>query len=128
MQLRYAVLSDFANVTQDGKVNIIGLFDTLYSLNFPAVHRSLCLITSLRSEPDDDNQTRDIKVDLIDEDGLSLATLNGALSLGRGRQVVNQIHVFHDLRFSKPGRYQFTIFLDGLHAKTVDLELVQSRN
>lgn len=124
MQLRYAIMADFANVTQDGKVNVMGVFDRLFAQNFPAVHKLLFLVTSLESDAEDEGETRESRIQLIDQDGNKLTDLRGQINFAKGKQVVNQIHVFQDLKFSAPGVYQFTIFFEGRHAKTVDLELV----
>jgi hypothetical protein len=123
MELRYALLSDFANATQEGKLNVMGIFDRLYALTFPAVHRQLFLITSIETEPEDEGQTRDIQIQMINADGIVLTELRGQINFGIGKQVFNQIHVFQDLRFEIAGSYQFNIFFESRMVKTLDLEL-----
>jgi hypothetical protein len=125
MQLRYAMLADYANVTQDGKLNIVGVFDNLYALSFPAVHRQLFLVNSIEADNEDEGQTREVKIQMINADGEVLHELKGHFAFGHGKQTVNQIHLFHDLRFDAPGPYQFNIFFSEHHVKTLDLELMQ---
>ena len=125
MQLRYALLADFANVTQDGKLNILGVFDNLYALTFPAVHRQLFLVDSIESDREDEGQTREVRIQMINADGDVLHELNGQFVFGLGNQTMNQVHLFHDLRFESPGPYQFNIFFGEHIVKTLDLELLQ---
>lgn len=123
MTLRYALMGDFANVTQDGKINVSGIFDRLFAPSFPAVHRQLFLVTCLETEPGDELNAHLIQVRLIDQDGKVLTSLEGQLQVGPGKQVVNQIHVFQDLRFDQPGNYEFNLSCDGNLVRTVGLEL-----
>ena len=65
MELRYGLLCDFANATQEGKLNVIGIFDRLYAVTFPAVHRQLFLVTSISTEPEDEGASREINIQMI---------------------------------------------------------------
>lgn len=125
MQLRYAIACDYASATQDGRLNIVGVIDRLFASQFPAVHRTLFLVASMEIEPDDDGQEREVHIQLLDSDARMLADLKGHLRLGHGDRILNQVHVFQDLRFDAPGTYRFNIFLDGVLSKTLDLDLVQ---
>jgi hypothetical protein len=122
--LRYALLADFANVTNDGKVNILGVADRIFSQQYPAVHRLMFLVMSLESEHDDDEQTRSIDIQLIDPDAQLVSRIQGQIEFGAGKQIVNQIHVFQDVLFNAPGAYQFNIFFDEAQVKAVELELL----
>ena len=124
MQLRYALIADFANVTQDGKLNVVGVMDRIFSPQFPAVHRVMFLVMSMESDHEDEQQSRAIDVQLIDPDAQVLSRLQGQIEFGSGKQILNQIHVFQDILFQGPGSYQFNIFFDDQHIKTLDLELV----
>lgn len=124
MILRYAILADFANVTNDGKVNIFGVMDRIFSQQFPAVHRAMFLVMSLESEHEDDEQKRNIDVQLIDPDAQIISRIQGQIEFGIGKQILNQIHVFQDVMFKSAGAYQFNVFFDETLIKTVDLELI----
>lgn len=123
MELRYALLADFANATSEGKVNVMGIFDRLFAHSFPAIHRQLYLVTSVETDKEDEGQVREIHIQLINADGEGLAELRGQMHFGGGKQVFNQIHIFQDLRFDTAGAFQFNIFFDGRMVKTLDLEL-----
>ena len=124
MLLRYALVADFANVTNEGKVNIVGITDRIFSQQYPAVHRVMFLVMSLETEHEDDEQTRSIDVQLIDPDAQLVSRIQGQIEFGSGKQILNQIHVFQDLLFNAPGNYQFNVFFDERLVKSVELELV----
>ena len=46
IKLNYAHLCDMAFLSQEGKVNIIGIFKTIFSQNFPAIHPKFSIAVS----------------------------------------------------------------------------------
>lgn len=118
------MLCDYANATGDGKINCMGIFDRLYAMSFPALHRELYLVTALETEPEDEGETRRVNIQLINSDSQTMADLQAQIEFGVGKQIVNQIHVFHDLQFPAPGPYQFNMFFEDQLVKAIDLELV----
>jgi hypothetical protein len=124
MILRFAVASDFASITQDGKLNVLGVLDRIFAPQFPAVHRTLFLVLSLETEREDEGQMREIHVQLIDSDAQVLSEIRCEMHFGEGKQVFNQIHLFHDILFNAPGAYGINVFFDGQIVKTLEIELV----
>ena len=51
MNVRLAVLADYANVTGDGKLNILGIFDRINLLQIPAVHPQMHLVLRIEAHP-----------------------------------------------------------------------------
>jgi hypothetical protein len=125
VKLRFAVLAEYANVTGDGKLNILGITDHLYAYNFPAIHRDLVVVNSLETENEDDGTKQEIRVQIIDPDGKMISNAGGILDIVGLRQVVNQVHVFQDLQFAAPGGYEVQIYVNNQLVKTLDLGLVQ---
>ena len=124
MQLRYAIVCDYANGTQDGRLNILGVLDRLYAGAFPAVHRTMFFVVSIELGPEDEGEQHEVHVQLMDGDARTLADLRGHFQFGHGDRILNQVHQLNDLPFEAPGLYRFSVFLDGNLAKTIDLELV----
>lgn len=50
MQVPLAVLADYANVTADGKLNIMGIFDIIYAPQVSFVHPQMQLVMKLRTD------------------------------------------------------------------------------
>ena len=51
MELTLALLADYANISREGKLNIMGIFEQIFALSFPAVHAQLQLVLRLESSP-----------------------------------------------------------------------------
>lgn len=125
MRLRYALIADFANVTNDGKLNVVGVTDRLYAYQFPAVHRELYVINSLETDNEDEGATHEIAVQVIDPDGRTLAEIRGNLEIAGPKQSLNQIHCFQDLQFVAAGAYQVNIYINGHPVTEMQLELIR---
>lgn len=125
MRLRYAMVADFANVTNDGKLNVMGVTDRLFAYQFPAVHRELYVIDSLETDNEDDGTRQEVAVQVIDPDGRSLAEIRGHLDINGANQTLNQIHCFQDIQFATAGAHQVNIILNGHPATEMRLELIK---
>ena len=129
MNVNLAVLADYANVTREGKLNILGIFEIIFSQNFPYTHPEMQLIMSLESTIAEVGRTKKIEVQLMDEDGKKLFALGGEIVIGQVKSGelyhVNNMLVFNNLRFNSPGNYRFDIFIDNQPVKEVPLKVVK---
>jgi len=133
MDVGLALLADYANVTAEGKLNIMGVFDVIYAHRFPTVHGQMQLVFSLEANPAEAGSTKQLEIKLMGEDGLTLFSLAGELSLQGKRPVpigellkMNQIVGLQNVRFEKPGAYQIAILINGDVKRAVSLR-VQER-
>ncbi|MBK7905485.1 MAG: hypothetical protein IPJ78_02885 [Gemmatimonadetes bacterium] len=53
MHVSFALFADAANISQEGKLNILGVFDALQVGALPTVHPRATLIVRLKALPDD---------------------------------------------------------------------------
>jgi hypothetical protein len=108
--------ADYANITGDGKLNVMGIFQDIYSFNFPARHSSMHLIARLGAELGEHGQTREFTIKLLDEDGHQVMDLVGQFQVPQGqpgrKPEVNVILELKDLVFPMPGTYTFVILVD----------------
>src|SRR6266516_902993 len=44
MEVKLALLADGANVSREGKLNLLGIFDTLFARSFPTTHPQMQLV------------------------------------------------------------------------------------
>jgi len=49
MEVVLAVLADYANVSQEGKLNIMGIFDIISSEKFPTFHPEMKLVVQFEA-------------------------------------------------------------------------------
>lgn len=117
MDLTLALLADYANVSQEGKLNVLGVFDAIFAPEFPALHTELHLVLRFEAGPAERGQTKTVEIKLIDQDGRTLGTLSGKMSLPEETPAlvmgVNQILRFQHLVFERPGDYRFDVLVNG---------------
>jgi hypothetical protein len=69
MDVQVAVLADYANIAAGDKLNVMGIFNTIFASAFPTVHPFMVLALRLRLGYEDGGKTHDLVVSLRDEDG-----------------------------------------------------------
>ena len=121
MKVTLAVIADYANVTKEGKLNILGIFDTIHATSFPCTHPSLLLVFKLEAGMTEVGRNKKVEVQLMDEDGTKLMSIGTELVIGPVRPgelfITGSILTFQNLVFPKPGTYQFDIFIDNQRVK-----------
>jgi len=50
MKLTLFLAADYANITREGKLNVMGIFNDIYARTFPARHSSMHLVAKLGAE------------------------------------------------------------------------------
>lgn len=124
MEVELAVIADGANVSQEGKLNILGIFDTIWAREFPFRHAAMVFVLRVRADFTDQGAHR-LEVRLMDADGGQLFKAEGPLQVPAGipgRPI--KPHVIMGLAgitFQKPGDYSFEVMLDEGHLKSVPL-------
>ena len=118
MKLTLFLAADYANITREGKLNVMGIFNDIYAQTFPARHSSMHLVMKLGAELGEYGKTRDFAVQLLDPDGRNpVFDLSGQFQFppgGQGRKPeVNLILELKDLVFPKDGPYQFVLLVNG---------------
>jgi hypothetical protein len=119
MRLVLFLAADYANVTGDGKLNVMGVFNEIYAYNFPARHSAMHIVVKLMGELGEYDQKRNLIVKLLDPDGNQIVDLSVEVNIpspksGR-KSEVNAIFGIGDIIFPKPGPYQFVALVDKDH-------------
>ncbi|MFI5041374.1 MAG: DUF6941 family protein [Acidimicrobiales bacterium] len=130
MDVTLAVLADSAIQSNDGKLSIIGLFQEIRAMVFPAVHPQAVLVISLRASPAEAGEHKRLTIRLMDEDSV-LADLDSQFDLPKPYPVpghpafINQIFMFQNLLLPRAGDYAFHILLGGEEKSVVSFSAVQ---
>lgn len=53
MHVSFALFSDAANISQEGKLNILGIFDAVHVGQFPALHPRTTFVVRIKATPND---------------------------------------------------------------------------
>lgn len=116
MKLLLFLTADYANITGDGKINVMGIFREINSTSFPTRHSSMHLVIKFGAELGEYGDTRTLTVKLRDPDGNDIMGLSGSVVVpnivGGKIPEVNAIFELKDIIFPKPGFYQFVVLID----------------
>jgi len=115
MNVRLAVLADYANVTGDGKLNVLGIFDRINLLQIPAVHPQMHLVLRIEAHPSELNRTYAVEIRLHDPVGVIIFEVKGEIvPRGEAGQIVstNQILTLNNLQLEKIGEYTFVVMVN----------------
>lgn len=69
MEVKLAVLADYSNVSREGKLNLLGIFDVIRARGFPARHSNMQLVMMLEAPLSEANTDKNVQVRLMDADG-----------------------------------------------------------
>jgi len=117
VQLLVLLAADYANVTREGKPNVMGVFSNIRAEHFPARHPEMHVVISLAASPAEYGTRRTLRLKLINEDG-SLTLVEGSQMMeipegGGGRRMeLTRIFRLRDIVFPSPGDYQISVLVD----------------
>jgi len=124
MNTQIAVLCGAATDYQ-GKLNLLGTFDTIFTRKLPAVHPSCAIVLRIIFTRVETGKHR-IRIDFVDEDGkaviqplelpFEIRMPDGAISLSR-----NFIVNLQQIKFEKAGSYSVDVAINGRHEVSVPL-------
>lgn len=117
MKVIFAVLADAANVSQEGKLNILGNFANINATTFPAQHPEMNLVLRLEASPAEVGTKKKLEVQLIGEDGQRIGGLNADFEVPPPRSAGEPINMQSVVRlvgivFPKAGRYAMHILIN----------------
>lgn len=131
MKVALGVLADYANVSAEGKLNIMGVFQVVYAAQFPLVYPQMHLILTLEADPSEMGIKKQLEIKLMGPDGAPLLGVGGEMEVPKGSPFpgtaigLNHILGFQGVRFEKPGDYQFAVLISGDHKQSIPLKVVQ---
>ena len=109
-----------------GKLNILGVFDHIAVVDFPARHERMCLVMRFRAGPAE-TVGHHIDVVIVDPTLEEIARMTGSIDLGKavGRESVHIPQVLHldGFVFTQPGVYRIRIEIGGEPVEEVELEV-----
>ena len=126
MQVSFALFADAANLSQEGKLNVLGVFDALQVGAIPAVHPRAHLVVRLKGTVDDVGR-HTVTLRWINPGGNELWTSTGDLNVGQpppgvvdmDLPLIAQI----DLPIDSAGAYRMTVSLDDRQSAEVMVQV-----
>ena len=129
MNVSLAVLADYANISREGKLNILGIFNLINAHSVPAIHPQMQLIMALEADRSEAERDHKIEVELIDADGSKLFSIEGVVKFGTpppGERIrANHIIQINNVQFSRFGVHEFKIIINNEVRMSVPLQIVE---
>lgn len=128
MDVTLAVLADFASVTREGKLNILGIFHEINPANFPTVLPIFYIVVAFEAGPMEAGSAKHTEIILHDADGGQKMRIQNDFEVppasrpGR-RSGIHQINAIIQLRFENSGDYQFVIMVNGEEKGSIPLRV-----
>jgi len=117
MHVSFALFADAANLSQEGKLNVLGVFDAVHVGQFPALHPRATLVVRLKGSPSDVG-VHPMTLRWVNGRGSELwsstAELSVAAAPGPSAEMDMPIIVQIDLPLDGPGDYRMLVELDGV--------------
>lgn len=127
MHISFAVFADGANLSQEGKLNVLGVFDALQVGGFPAMHPRTHFVLRLKGSLEDIGNHR-LTFRWISPADEELWSSDGELNVAPGPNAAFEMDLpviaVIDLPLNAPGRYTMRVALDG--EPTADVRLFVS--
>lgn len=124
MHISFAVFADGANLSQEGKLNVLGVFDALQVAGFPSVHPRTHFVVRLKGSVEDTGQ-HVLTFNWVSPSGDVLWSSNGELNVAPGPNPAFEMDLpiigVIDLPLNAPGLYTMQVSLDGEHTADVRL-------
>lgn len=133
MDVTLALLCDSANITAEGKLNVLGQFDIIAAVAFPVVHPLMHLVLRMNATPAEAGENRNLTIRLVDADGNTIGEVSGPLVVpqlpgGGATPALQTIIPFPNVTFPEPGSYAFHIMIDRDDKSSVRLSLVTAEH
>jgi len=126
MHISFAVFADGANLSQEGKLNVLGVFDALAVGGFPAVHPRTHFVVRLKGTVDDAGAHRLTFAWVAPNDEV-LWSSDGELNVAAGPNPAFEMDLpiiaVIDLPLNQAGLYTMQVSLDGILVSEVRLHV-----
>jgi hypothetical protein len=115
MNIEAFLLCDAAT-DQQGKLNVLGAFDNIWTKKVPTVHPACAVVARVRFEKIEEG-SHPIRIHIIDEDGKPIGpNLQGTVNVNVGGDmdsgIANIVLNIQGLKFEKYGQYRIDIAID----------------
>ena len=133
MDIQLAVLADGANLTSNGKLNVLGIFRNITARAFPAVHPEMTLVLKFEADSVERGMRKKVDVRLVSADGVDLSTISMTVNVpdppvrGRPIEMLAPLRI-NNATFPKAGDYEFKALIDGNLATSVPFRVIEKES
>lgn len=130
MKVTFAHICDYATISREGKLSVLGIFSTLGALKFPVQHPLMHLVFEVEMSSAELNSDITARIELRKPDGERVTggelkfRVGGKAPAGEKPRFA-QIAPIAGTRFDGAGTYEWTIWLNGIHQCDVPFKVFQ---
>ena len=129
MKIAFALLADAANLSQEGKLNILGVFDAVHVASLPAVHPRAHLVARI-SGTRSDVGTHAMTLSWRGPNGTTIWSTSGELRVEAPPSGLEEMDLPFvaalDLPVDRPGTFTLAIAIGGREMAVVPLQVRSS--
>jgi len=114
-------IADYALLSEDKKLSVIGIFDKVLVQELPASHSKLSFVAVLKGEPHKESQ---LKIKAVSPSKTELFSANANIKFGENGKT-NLVSNLEGFPFPEVGSYSFIIELDGSLIAEYALDVIQ---
>ena len=124
MKVELFALCDFA-ADYAGKLTVVGVFDSIFARQMPAVHQHCCVAVKLRFEKIEEGQKR-VRLSISDDDGKLVLPameipINVAMPPDARTNTIQVVANIAGMKIEAYGEYSIDLALDGRHEGSIPL-------
>ena len=127
MEIKLAALADAANVSQEGTLNLLGIFNAVNATAFPSVHLSAQLVLNLEASSVEAGRSQKLEIVFCDADGNKQGSIAATFIVPKGQAgysiKMNHIFAIPPMKFEKPGDYVFHIMINNEEKARMPLQV-----
>lgn len=112
-----------------GKLNLLGTFDSIRTMQCPVAHPHCAVALRVRFERIEEGD-HPVRICIVDEDGKAIGpSVDGNISIKCPPQLLsvcaNMVLNINGMKFEKPGRYSIDLAIDNRHETSLPLTVLQ---
>lgn len=121
-------MADYANVSQDGKLNIMGIFQEINPPVLPFALSQMYLVLGFTAGPAEFGSVRKLRIPLLHSDGQEILAMEAEMPVPSARPpgsraYINETIGLAGVTFPRPGDYAFSILIGDDEKATVPIHV-----
>lgn len=118
MKLTILAFADSAHMAEGSKLNIFGIFDTIFTPAVPVIHPETTIAMRFAVSSSDRGRTHDIQIKLVAPNRTEIVTGNGQVTIEEGPatddvQHLDQVVKIPGVQFPEAGTYRLEVRVNG---------------
>lgn len=130
MDVTFAVVADAANVSREGKLNVMGIFDRVFARQVPARFPPMQLVVRLEADFAELNAEHAIRVQLNDPDDEPVFDIDGTFTPRGGqpgqKTPVNHVIQLGNLPLQQAGTHRVLVWVDNDLKRELPIHVVMA--